>query len=117
MRHLRLSDQAILYGSGLLPALYPLLLLTWTLRNPSKSKTAYALAYFAYSFALFTHINKKYLRGAAPMKRAWLVPLIQVFFPIQLVAALLSPKRIVWRGHVMQVEKGGGFRFVERRKS
>lgn len=116
MRHLELRDQAVLYGTGLLPALYPLLLLPWTLRNPNKGKSAFALAYFAYSFALFAHINKAYLRSAAPLKKAWLVPLIQILFPVQLIAALLSPKRIVWRGHVMHVEKGGGFRFVHRRE-
>jgi ceramide glucosyltransferase len=116
MRHLGLRDRTILYVTGLLPALYPLLLVIWTLKSPSTGKSAYALAYFAYSFALFVQINNRYLRGAAPMRTAWLVPLIQVFFPVQLVAALLSPRRIVWRGHVMQVEKGGGFRFVRRRE-
>jgi ceramide glucosyltransferase len=115
MRHLALRDQIILYGTGLLPALYPLLLLLWTLRRPSAGKWGYALAYFGYSFAIFVQINKMYLRNATPMRNAWLVPLIQVLFPLQLLFALLSPKRIVWRGHVMQVEKGGGFRVVKRR--
>ncbi len=115
MRHLGLGEQAVLYGTGLLPALYPLLLVLWAARKPSLGKSVYAFVYFAYSFALFAWINRKYLRGAAPMGKAWMVPLIEVFFPVQLLAALLSPKRIVWRGHVMQVEKGGGFRFVRRR--
>lgn len=115
MRHLNLRDQAILYGTGLLPALYPLLLLLWTLRKPSTAKSAYTLTYFTYSFAIFAHINKAYLRNAAPLRMSWLVPLIQIFFPLQLLVALLSPKRIVWRGHIMQVEKGGGFRVVKRR--
>ena len=116
MRHLNPRDQAILYGTGLLPALYPLLLIAWALIKPSKAKSTYTLTYFAYSLALFAHINKHYLHSAAPTKTAWLVPLIQIFFPLQLLAALLSPKRIIWRGHVMQVEKGGGFRFVQRRE-
>ena len=34
---------------------------------------------------------------------------------VLLLAALLLPQRINWRGHVMQVERGGGFRFVRRR--
>lgn len=115
MRHLDKRDQAILYGTGLLPALYPLLLLAWALRRPSRAKLAYSIAYLAYSFAIFAYINRAYLRDVAPLRKAWLVPLIQLFFPLQLLAALLSPRRIVWRGHVMQVEKGGGFRFVQRR--
>lgn len=115
MRHLSVRDQFVLYGTGLLPALYPLLLVIYALRRPSAVKSAYALLYFAYSMAVFYRINKTQLRGAAPMKKAWLVPVIQVVFPLQLLVALLSPKRITWRGHVMQVEKGGTFRLVKRR--
>jgi ceramide glucosyltransferase len=43
------------------------------------------------------------------------VTLLQLVFPLQLLAALLLPQRIVWRGHVIEVEKGGGFRYVKRR--
>ena len=75
----------------------------------------YALAYFGYSFAIFAHCNVAYLRRAAPWRGAWWVPLIQIIFPIQLLTALLSRQRIVWRGHVMQAERGGGFHFVRRR--
>lgn len=115
MRHLSLKEQATLYGVGMLPALYPLLLLLWALWKPSRGKVGTALLYFAFSFAQFVHINRAYLRGAVPADKIWLAPLIQAVFPLQLLAALLSPKRIVWRGHVMQVEKGGGFRFVKKR--
>jgi ceramide glucosyltransferase len=115
MRHLGIRDQAVLYGMGMIPALFPLLLLLSLLRKPTRGKVAYTLTYFAYSYAVFAHINKAYLKEAAPWRTSWLVLLIQAFFPLQLVAALLSPRRITWRGHVMEVEKGGGFRFVARK--
>ena len=115
MRHLGVREQAVLYLGGIVPALYPLYLLLRLMRRPSAGNAAYTLAYFAYSFAVVAHINRAYLRGAAPWRGAWLVPVIQACFPLQLLAALLSPKRILWRGHVMEVERGGGFRFVRRR--
>lgn len=115
MRHLGAREQAVLYLGGIVPALYPLYLLLSLARRPTAGKAAYTLLYFAYSFAVFVHINKAYLRGSAPWRGVWLVPVIQACFPLQLLAALLSPKRIRWRGHVMQVERGGGFRFVRRR--
>jgi hypothetical protein len=62
--------------------------------------------------AYFRELAATISKGAAPWLRSWWVPVIQLFFPLQLVAALLSPKRISWRGHVMQVEKGGGLRIV-----
>lgn len=115
MRHLSKRDQLILYGLGLVPALVPLVLLLSLARRPTPGKALYAATYFAYSYAAFAHINKAYLHEAAPWRTSWLVPVIQAFFPLQLLAALLSPQRILWRGHLMEVEKGGGFKFVRRR--
>jgi ceramide glucosyltransferase len=115
MRHLQPREQAVLYGFGLAPALFPLSLLTYFLSRPTRRKALFALLYFGYSYAAFAHINKTYLREAAPWRKSWLVPVIQAVFPLQLLAALLSPQRITWRGHLMQVERGGGFRFVRRR--
>ncbi|MEO8287540.1 MAG: glycosyltransferase [Chloroflexota bacterium] len=116
LRHLGWRDRAILYGLGMVPALFPLLLVSSLLRKPTVEKAAYALLYFGYSYRVFAQINHDHLRNAAPVERSWWVPVIQTLFPLQLLAALLSPKRIMWRGHAMQVEKGGGFKFVERRK-
>ena len=42
-------------------------------------------------------------------------PIVQLLLPFQILAALMSPPRIDWRGHLMQVERGGKFRFVRRR--
>jgi ceramide glucosyltransferase len=117
MRHLKPREQAVLYGLGLVPSLFPLSLLAYLLARPSKGKACYSLLYFGYSYAVFAHINRSYLGGAAAWGKSWLVPVIQAVFPLQLLAALLSPQRITWRGHEMQVERGGGFRFVRRRST
>jgi ceramide glucosyltransferase len=117
MRHLGWRDRIVLYGFGLAPALFPLLLLLSLLKKPSRGKAAYTTLYFALSYVVFAGINRAYIHNAAPWGRSWLVPLIQALFPLQLTAALLSPKRIIWRGHTMQVERGGGFRFIEKRKT
>ena len=115
MRHLPLHEQALVYGLALFPALAPLVLLIGLVFWPALPLGLLLLAYLGYHFAIFWQFNRRYLRQATPPRAAWLVPVLQIVFPLQLVAALLLPQRIVWRGHVMQVEKGGGFHFVRRR--
>jgi ceramide glucosyltransferase len=115
LRHLDLRDRLIVYGLGLVPALFPLLLVIYLLVRPSRRLLEYALLYFGYNFAIFAHFNKRYLRKATPWYKSWLVPVMQIVFPVQLLVALLSPQRINWRGNIVQVEKGGGFSYVRRR--
>ena len=117
LRHLGWYDRAIIYGLGLVPALLPLLLLVSLLLRPSRRKLEYALLYFGYSFSIFARLNARYLRNATPWKKAWWVPVIQVVFPVQLLIALLSPQRINWRGNIVQVERGGSFRYIRPRSS
>jgi ceramide glucosyltransferase len=115
MRHLSLPEQAILYGLGALPALFPLAILTRLAAKRSPATLGYTAIYFGHSLLTFRQINRDYLRQATPARYVWLVPLVEMLFPLQLLAALISPQRIVWRGHVMQVEPGGKFHVVRRR--
>jgi ceramide glucosyltransferase len=115
LRHLSAYDQAVLYGLGVLPALFPLALLVALVLRPSRRLWAYTLLYFGHSLLAFRHLDAAYLRRATPARYQWAVPLVEMLFPLQLLAALVSRQRIAWRGHVMQVERGGGFRFVRRR--
>lgn len=114
LRYLGPREQGVVYGLGLLPALVPPLLVASLVWRPSRGRLAYAALYLGYSFAIFVHLNQVYLRRASPWRHAWLVPLIELLFPIQLIAALLSPRRITWRGHQMRVARGGSFRMVRR---
>ena len=115
LRHLPLHEQTLVYALALAPTLLPFLLVVGLLVWPSPLLAALLAGYFACSYLLFLHIDGAYLRRATPRRWSCLLPLLQVLLPLQVLAALLLPQRIVWRGHVMQVERGGGFRFVRRR--
>jgi ceramide glucosyltransferase len=115
MRHLPLHEQALVYGLALFPALAPLLLLIGLVIWPALPSTVLLLTYLGYHYALTLQFNQQYLNGATPLVRSWMTPVLQLIFPLQLIAALLLPQRINWRGHVMEVEQGGGFHFVRRR--
>lgn len=115
LRHLSWYDRSIIYVLGLVPSLFPLLLVISLILHPSRLRFGYTLLYFGYNFFIFTHLNKYYLKEATPWTRAWWVPIIQIIFPLQLLTALLSPQRINWRGNIVQVERGGKFRYVHRR--
>ena len=117
MRHLPRHEQALVYGLALFPALAPLLLLIGLVFWPALPLALLLPVYLGYHFAFTWQFNQRYFNSATPRSRSWLAPVLQIIFPLQLVAALILPQRIIWRGHVMQVEKGGGFRFVERRST
>ena len=115
LRHLPWGEQALVYALALAPTLLPLLLLLGLCLWPSPQLAALLALYFATSYAAFLHLDHAYLGHPTPTAWSLLVPALQVVFPLQILAALLLPQRITWRGHVMQVERGGGFRFVKRR--
>ncbi|MBF6590431.1 MAG: glycosyltransferase [Ktedonobacterales bacterium] len=115
LRHTSGRERVALYGLGMLPTLLPPLVAAYALARPSRRSVGFALAYFGYSFAIFAHFNRAYLRHASPWRHAWMVPAIELAFPFQLLTALLAPKRLRWRGHLMRAERGGGFHFIQRR--
>ncbi|MBW7885252.1 MAG: glycosyltransferase [Caldilineaceae bacterium] len=115
MRHLPGDEQALVYALALAPALAPLLLVIGLLVWPSALLAGLVAAAFIYQYTIFAHCNVAYLRQATPWRWSWLVPALQLVVPLQLLAALLLPQRITWRGHVMEVQRGGSFRFVQRR--
>jgi ceramide glucosyltransferase len=115
MKALPWRTLALAYGLAFVPTLLPLLLLVWLLIWPSWWPAAFLVLYLVSSYVMFAHFNAVYLRHAAPWGRSWLVPIIQLLLPIQLALALIAPQRVVWRGHVMRIERGGSFSFVKRR--
>jgi ceramide glucosyltransferase len=108
-------ELAITHGLTLMFALGPMLLLIASLLWPATKTFAMFAAVMAYHFAIFLHCNFAYLRRATPWYWWWLVPLIQLVLPLQILAAILLPQRVNWRGHVMQIERGGSFRYLRRR--
>ena len=115
LRHVAPRDRAIVGALVIAPTLLPLANLLLTLARPSRRALALLALGHAINYAIFAHNDRAYLGGATPPRWHALVPLIATILPVQVGAAFLLPQRIEWRGHVMQVERGGGFRFVQRR--
>jgi len=116
LRHLTWRELAVLYGNTLLPTVAPLLLLSLGLRWPTQGWLLGATAYLLMNYMIMLDLNRRYLSDATPLRWSWLAPVAQLLLPLQLLVALLSPARINWRGHVMEVQRGGGFRYVQRRE-
>jgi ceramide glucosyltransferase len=72
--------------------------------------------YLLLNYLICLDLDRRYLGRATPLRWSWLLPVAQLLLPLQLLTALLRPRRINWRGHVMQVAQGGGFRYVRRRE-
>lgn len=116
MRHLAPGELALFYGLVAAPIFFPWIAAALPLLRPGPWTRRLALGYFALCYGIFAHHNRAYLGGAVPWRHSWLVPLTQLALPLQLIAALLAPRRIVWRGHLLEVERGGTLRLLRRRK-
>ncbi len=114
MRHLKGREQVIFYTVVLLPVFSPWLVLLILAFSPTLLPVT--LLYFLYDYLIFAHFNLAYLKRTSPWVHSYWVTLLSLALPLQILAALLAPQRIIWRGHLMQAEAGGGFQFLERRK-
>jgi ceramide glucosyltransferase len=113
MRHLAPRELALFYVVTLVPLAGPWLALLAALgREPGR---ALGLAYLAYSYAIFAHLEAAYLGRPTPRRWRWLVPLVGLLTPLQAVIASVAPQRINWRGHLITIEPGGGIRTIRRR--
>jgi ceramide glucosyltransferase len=115
LRYVSPRDRLLVYLFGIAPILFPLFLVLALLFRPSWSKLIYTLLYFGCNLAIVDEFNKKYLRSARPAHKVWLIPVMLVLIPIQIICSLALPQRANWRGNVVQVEPGGGFRYIRRR--
>jgi len=115
LRHLSWREVALLYGNTLIPTFAPLVLLGLAVGQQRWLPALIGGGYLLLNWVLFLVLDRRYLGGRSPLRWSWLVPVTQLLLPVQLLVIMLLPQRINWRGHVMQVERGGGFRFVRRR--
>jgi ceramide glucosyltransferase len=113
MYHLRGSEQLLFYSMALIPVFFPWTVLFVSLLVPSLWPVT--LIYFLYCYSIFAYFNLAYLKQASPWSHSYLVTLISLLLPLQILAALFARQQINWRGHIMQAEKGGSFQFVRRR--
>ncbi len=115
LHYVPIRDRISVYIFGIIPALFPLFLLFALLVRPSWSKLVYTLLYFGCSWVIVEELNEKYLSRAQPANKSWLIPIMLVLIPVQIVLSLILPQRANWRGNVVQVERGGSFRYIQRR--
>ena len=116
MRRAALSDQLLFYLLAFTPAFVPLLLVLALFIAPSVGLGLFGLIYLALNAAILWDFNLRYLDQATPRRGLPLLLLMQLLLPLHVIWALLTPRRINWRGHVMAVKKDGGFAFVQRRE-
>ncbi len=114
-KKLRWRELAVVHVLALGSALGPLVLPAGALFCPSRQLAALLALYQLHDYAVFAHLNATYLRGATPWRWSWLVVVVDLSLPLQILPALLAPQRIHRRGHIMQIARGGSFRFVKRR--
>ena len=115
MRHINAWEKAIFYGMIILPIFFPWLAVLVSVLSPSIWPVT--MLYFLYSYLIFVHFNLGYLKKTSPWIHSYWVTLLSIILPMQILTALFAPQRILWRGHVMQAEAGGKFKFVRRRSS
>ncbi|NJM07619.1 glycosyltransferase [Candidatus Gracilibacteria bacterium] len=115
LRHLPPQEQALLYVNSVLPVVLPWLLLLENsgfriqnsegamrknsglriqdseapliVRLPRHSHLLIALGYFVFDYALVMGLNRHYLGAATPWRWSWLIPLLRLLLPVQLIVA------------------------------
>ncbi|HAN73913.1 MAG TPA: glycosyl transferase [Planktothrix sp. UBA8402] len=109
------QELIVFYLIAFLPTMFPLIVLIYSLLFPSVYTLIYAVIYFGLNYALLTNFNQNYLRNATPKTHIIVLILVQILLPTHIIFSLLAPKKINWRGHIMQLNKDGGFEFIQRR--
>ncbi|NCC31309.1 MAG: glycosyltransferase [Chloroflexia bacterium] len=115
MRHLPPHELVLVYSLVALPSFLPWMALAVSVGRPGRATWGLFFAYTGLSYLIFAYHNRIYLNSATPWRWSWMVPLVQMLLPAQFVSALLAPRRINWRGHMMQIERGGTLRLLHRR--
>jgi ceramide glucosyltransferase len=115
LKSVAIWELVVFYYMALIPAMVPLIVVVYILLFPSIYATIYGAIYFAVNAYILTQFNLKYLRSATPNNRIFLLLVIQIVMPFHIIIALLSPRKIDWRGNIMELKADGGFEIVKRR--
>jgi ceramide glucosyltransferase len=105
----------VFYSVAFFPTCFPLLVIVYALLFPSIYTLIYGLVYFGVNYYILSFFNDNYLREATPKDKIFWLLAIQVLLPFNIFLSLLSPRKINWRGHIMEINKDGSFHFVQRR--
>ncbi len=115
MKRAAMRDQVLFYLFAFVPTFAPLLALIGSIAVGGRGLDAFVLLYFSLNGIILWDLNRRYLETATPPWALPLLLLMQLLLPLHTLWALIAPRRINWRGHVMAVQKDGGFSFVARR--
>lgn len=115
MKSVTVRELAVFYTMAFIPTLAPLLVMLYLFFFPSIYSITYGAIYFTIVFYVLIQFNVKYLNQATPPQNYLLLLLVQILLPINIIISLLSPRKINWRGHIMQLKNDGEFEFVQRR--
>lgn len=117
MRRLTIGEQSLVYGIALVPMFFIWLFIINFFLVPSPLSFTLCVLYIFLHYLTFAWINHNLLNSVTPWPVSIWVPVLQLLLPLQVIAALLSPRRIIWRGHLMESKPGGGLEFIQRRQT
>ena len=111
------SELIVFYLTAFIPTMFPLIVSIYGLLFPSINTLIYAVIYFGLNYAILNNFNQNYLRNATPKTHIIILILVQILLPIHIIVTLFLPRKINWRGNIIQLNKDGGFEFIQRRDS
>jgi ceramide glucosyltransferase len=117
MKSANLRELLVFYTMAFIPTLAPLLVVIYLGCFPSILAMVYGIIYFGINLYILIQLNHKFLNDATPPHQIFLLLFVQVLLPLNIAIALLSPRRINWRGHIMQLKNDGSFQLIQRRET
>lgn len=117
MRSSTPKDLSIFYALVLIPNFFPFLVAIFPLIFPNIYALLFSLIYFSINAYILGKLNHKYLENATPKSKIIGIIISQIILPLQILISLLSPRRINWRGNIMEIGADGKFNFIQRRSS
>ncbi|MBC7883533.1 MAG: glycosyltransferase [Anaerolineae bacterium] len=112
-----LKELVSFYVLAFLPTLFPLFLLSYLIFNPSSLVALYGVGYLCLNALMLFRFNTVYLKSATPTSYYPLLAVMQVLLPFHILLSLVMPRKINWRGHVMEIRDDGTFDLIQRRAS
>jgi ceramide glucosyltransferase len=110
-----IQELVVFYSMAFIPTLAPLAIMTYLMLFPSVYSILYGLVYFGVNTYILIQFNANYLRNATPSSKLFLLLIVQILLPFHIIIGLLSPRKINWRGHIMELKNDGSFQFIQRR--
>jgi ceramide glucosyltransferase len=115
LQSVTLRELCIFYATAFMPTIVPLIICIYLLLFPSIPAAIYAICYFSINLYVLAQFNSKHLNNATPSSKIFLLPIVQLIMPFHILIALLSPRKINWRGNILALNNDGSFKFIERR--